>query len=130
MFTLGRIALAGGLVACSVSWACAAGSPPVLRADSNRLGVREGTRSWPGVWVVSADTALDTYDAQPSALARRITFYSGIDSLCFDAVPGQHYDFVIRLPDRYGSSHARLDAARGLAPRGIRAGGPAGRDAD
>ena len=74
-------------------------SLPVLRARSERIDVRDGRRWLPGGWVADPALPLDTYLAEPASRPRRITFYSDLDSLTFEAEPGSQHDFTIRLAD-------------------------------
>jgi hypothetical protein len=80
---------------------------PVLRANSATVDVRDGDRFYKGDWVVQPTVALDTYVARRTTEAKRITFISDIESLSFDVLPGQTYDFVILLNGK-DACHTRI----------------------
>lgn len=72
-------------------------APPVLRANSTAVDVRDGDRFLKADWTIDPTIALDIYVARRTVDGKRVTFITDIDSMSFDVEPGHTYDFVILL---------------------------------
>ena len=72
-------------------------SPPVLRANSRTVDIRDGSRFLKGGWTVDPAVALDVYVALRADEPKRVAFISDVDSLSLDVQPGRTYDFIVLL---------------------------------
>ncbi|MGL4631768.1 MAG: hypothetical protein ACRCVT_11230 [Leadbetterella sp.] len=70
---------------------------PILNANSKSISIKEGRSYYKDVWEISPETELDVFYANPVEGRSRIVFYSDIDSISFDVVRNQKYDFVVLL---------------------------------
>jgi hypothetical protein len=91
----GALCLLGSLIPAQAAHAQQA--PPVLKANSTAVDVRDGDRFLKGEWIIDPTVALDVYVARRSTEGKRVTFITDIDSMSFDVQPGHTYDFVILL---------------------------------
>ncbi|RRB01139.1 S41 family peptidase [Larkinella rosea] len=84
---------------------------PVVRATARSVDVRDGGIVRKGVWNLSPEIRPDIYYVLEPVRPRRITFYTDIDSLSFDVVPGQNYDFLIVL-NKTDTCYTRIETAK------------------
>lgn len=68
---------------------------PVLKANDPNLSIRDGMTFMEDYWTVSPDIALDVYEANRSSETKTVVFYSDLDSLTFELIPGQFHDFLV-----------------------------------
>ena len=68
---------------------------PVLRANSTKADIQDGSRLLHGGWTIQPDVEWDTYYARRAKGDRKITFRTDIDSKSFDVRPGKNYDFIM-----------------------------------
>lgn len=65
----------------------------VINATDTKVDVKEGTNLMKGAWIIVPEEKPDIYTTS----AKKITFYTDIDSISFNIQPNEHYDFVILL---------------------------------
>ncbi len=83
---------------------------PVLKANSTKIDIQDGTNLRAGYWTASPDVERDTYYAQRSEREKDVTFKSDVDSISFHVKPGQTYDFVVLLHGK--RCNTRISAVR------------------
>lgn len=88
------------LMALSVSEIFSQQKILTIKATSGKVDVKDGEVYQKGVWNLSPEVRPDIYYALGPAREKRITFYTDIDSVSFDTVPGNVYDFIILLNDK------------------------------
>lgn len=92
----GRIVLWVGM-SLIVSLVKAQQTPRIIKATSATVDIKDGYVIQKGIWNLTPEAKPDVYHALSPALEREITFYTNIDSISFQAKPGQHYDFIVVL---------------------------------
>jgi C-terminal processing protease CtpA/Prc len=70
---------------------------PTIKATSKTVDVKDGDVYQKGIWNLSPENKPDIYFALEPVHEKKITFYTDIDSISFDIIPGNNYDFVILL---------------------------------
>lgn len=75
-------------------------SLPILRAHASQVDIQDGDVLLKGAWTVDPAVALDVYAARRSALRKKVTFITDLDSMSFDVLPGRTCDFIILLDGR------------------------------
>lgn len=70
---------------------------PLIRATSKNVSIKDGYILQIGTWNLSPEVKLDSYHAIKPFTRRTITFYTDQDSIAFDVVSGQSYNFDILL---------------------------------
>ena len=68
----------------------------IIRANSRQVDVRDGNTLKKGCWGVAPEVNPDIYTTS----AKKVTFYTDIDSISFDIKPNQHCDFIILLNEK------------------------------
>ncbi len=68
----------------------------VIRANSIQVDIREGNTLKRGAWRIVPEANPDVYTTS----AKKVTFYTDIDSITFDIEPKHNYDFVILLNEK------------------------------
>lgn len=59
------------------------------------VSIRDGKNFYQDTWTISPEADPDVYDSENAV--KKITFYTDIDSITFDVVPDETYDFIILL---------------------------------
>ncbi len=68
----------------------------IIRANSTQVDIRDGNTLRKGYWRIVPETNPDIYTTS----AKKVTFYTDIDSISFDIKPNHHYDFIILLNEK------------------------------
>jgi predicted RNA-binding protein len=82
-------------------------APPVLKANSAVVDVRDGDKLLRADWIIDPKVALDVYVVRRTTEGKRVTFITDIDSMSFDVQPGHTYDFDILLNGK-DACHTRI----------------------
>jgi hypothetical protein len=80
---------------------------PVIRATSKQIKILDGDDLRHGELVPSLKP--DVYPYHKSAAAKRVVYYTDVDSIAFDVHPGDTYEFIILLNDK-DSCYQQLSA--------------------
>lgn len=70
---------------------------PIVKATSRTVDVKDGEVYQKGIWNLSPENKPDTYFVLEPVYEKKITFYTDIDSISFNIIPGSNYDFIILL---------------------------------
>jgi len=70
---------------------------PIIKATSKTVDVKDGDVYQKGIWNLSPENKPDIYFALEPVHEKKITFYTDVDSISFDIIPGNNYDFIILL---------------------------------
>lgn len=70
---------------------------PTIKANSKKVGIRDGIVYQKGEWNLSPEIKPDIYYALNPSQANQITFFTDQDSISFITMPGKTYDFIILL---------------------------------
>lgn len=70
---------------------------PVIKATTSVVDVKDGEIYQKGIWNLSPEIKPDTYFVLEPVHNKKITFYTDIDSISFETIPGNNYDFIILL---------------------------------
>lgn len=73
---------------------------PIIKAISSKVDVKDGEIYQKAVWNLSPEANPDIYYPLEPISEKRITFYTDIDSISFNIVPGNIYDFIILLNNK------------------------------
>lgn len=87
---------------------------PIVRATATTVDIRDGNVFQKGVWNLSPEVKFDTYTVLAPPAAKKVVFYTDIDSISFLVTPGKVYDFIVLLNGK-DSCFTRIsapDAAR------------------
>jgi hypothetical protein len=76
---------------------------PIIKATSTNVDIKEGNKLIKGAWRIVPEANPDVYTTS----AERVTFYTDIDSISFDIIPNEQYDFVILLNGK-DSAYTRI----------------------
>ena len=76
----------------------------IVKANSTQVDIRDGNNLKKGYWRIVPEADPDIYTTS----AKKVTFYTDIDSISFDVEPNQHYDFVILLNEK-DSARTRIE---------------------
>jgi hypothetical protein len=72
----------------------------IIRATSNKADIKDGDIYQKAIWNLSPEAKPDIYYALAPVVPKKITFYTDIDSISFNIVPGARYSFIILLNNR------------------------------
>lgn len=67
-----------------------------IKANSISVDIKDDNNIYKNAWTIVPETNPDVYTTS----AKKVTFYTDIDSISFDIKPKQEYDFVILLNDK------------------------------
>ncbi|RZT96270.1 transglutaminase superfamily protein [Ancylomarina subtilis] len=67
-----------------------------VKANSPQVDIKDGNTLKKNAWRIAPDANPDIYTTS----AKKVTFYTDIDSISFDIEPNQQYDFVILLNEK------------------------------
>ena len=70
---------------------------PIIKATSRTVDIQDGDAYRRGIWNLSPENKPDIYFALEPVREKKITFYTDLDSISFDIIPGNNYDFIILL---------------------------------
>ena len=73
---------------------------PIIKATSSKVDVKDGEIYQKKVWNLYLGANPDIYYPLEPIREKRITFYTDIDSISFNIVPGNIYDFIILLNNK------------------------------
>lgn len=73
---------------------------PVIKATSRKVDVKDGKIYQKGIWNLSPEAKPDIYYSLEPISEKKITFYTDIDSISFNIVPGNIYGFIILLNNK------------------------------
>lgn len=73
---------------------------PTIKATSRKVDVKDGEIYQKAVWNLSPEANPDIYYPLEPISEKRITFYTDIDSISFNIVPGNIYGFIILLNNK------------------------------
>ncbi|MEX6690167.1 S41 family peptidase [Danxiaibacter flavus] len=76
---------------------CAQQKLPLIKATSKIVDIKDGDLYQKAIWNLSPEIKPDVYYALHPVLAKKIIFYTDLDSISFDINPGSSYDFIILL---------------------------------
>ena len=80
----------------SVQTLFAQGEQKIIKANSTHVDIRDGNTLQKGYWKINPELNPDIYTTS----AKKVTFYTDIDSISFDVEPDHHYDFIILLNEK------------------------------
>ena len=86
---------------------------PIIRATSRTVDIRDGEVYQKGIWNLSPENNPDIYLALGPLHEKKITFYTDIDSISFDIIPGSSYDFIILLNGK-DSCYTKISTKKAL----------------
>lgn len=66
---------------------------PIIKANSTSVDIEEDTNLRKNAWRIVPEEKLDVYTTS----AKKVTFYTDIDSISFSIEPNKQYDFIILL---------------------------------
>lgn len=69
---------------------------PIIKATSKQVDIKEDNHLRKNAWVIAPEVNPDVF----STSAKKVTFYTDIDSISFSVNPEEHYDFVILLNEK------------------------------
>jgi C-terminal processing protease CtpA/Prc len=72
----------------------------LIKATSRKVDVKDGEIYQKKVWNLSPEANPDIYYPLEPISEKKITFYTDIDSISFNIVPGNIYDFIILLNNK------------------------------
>jgi hypothetical protein len=84
---------------------------PVIHSTSKEVSIRDGNHFKKNYWYLMPEKRPDTYYVEIPLKSHRVTFYTDIDSISFDAEYGGKYDFVILL-NKTDTCFTRIIAAQ------------------
>ena len=76
---------------------------PVIKANSKVVSIRDGNNFMSNAWNIVPEAKLDVYETSSS----KVTFYTDLDSITFDIVTNEQYDFIILVKGK-DSAHTRV----------------------
>lgn len=71
---------------------------PVIKANSKRVDIKEGSIMKKGYWTISPEIKPDVYTASEKNC--KVTFYTDIDSISFVVKPNLKFNFIILLDNK------------------------------
>lgn len=86
-------AFAAALILSQQNFISAQKRLPVIKATSETVDIREDNLLMEGKWRIAPDVNPDILESS----AKKVTFYTDIDSISFDIAPQGVYDFVVLL---------------------------------
>ncbi|NBA86537.1 hypothetical protein GVN16_12235 [Emticicia sp. CRIBPO] len=72
----------------------------VIRANSNKVSIKDGSVYQKGIWNISPEIRPDVYQTLEPRHEKTIVFYTDIDSISVKVAPQATYDFIILLNNR------------------------------
>jgi len=72
---------------------------PIIKATSKKVSIKDGSKFSKDSWTLSPEYNPDIYTTTASG-KKKITFYTDLDSISFNVLPGKTYNFVIVLNDK------------------------------
>jgi len=84
---------------------------PIIKATSSKVDVKDGEIYQKAVWNLSPEANPDIYYPLEPKSEKRITFYTDIDSVSFNFVPGNIYDFIIVL-NNIDTCHTQISTVK------------------
>ena len=66
---------------------------PIIKANSTSVDIKDNNQLRKNAWRIVPEEKLDVYTTS----AKKVTFYTDIDSISFKIDPKKHYDFIILL---------------------------------
>lgn len=69
---------------------------PIIRANSSQVNIKDDNNLLKNAWRILPEANPDVYKTS----AKKVTFYTDIDSISFDIIPGEQYDFIILLNEK------------------------------
>ncbi len=75
----------------------------IIKATSTEVDIKEDKQLIKNAWKILPEAKLDIY----TTVAKKITFYTNIDSISFNTIPNEQYDFVILLNGK-DSAYTRI----------------------
>ena len=91
---------------------------PIIKATSVKVDVKDGEIFQKAVWNLSPEVKPDIYFPLDPVSEKRITFYTDIDSISFNIVPGNIYNFIILLNNK-DTCHTRISTIKPVKETGI-----------
>ena len=82
---------------------------PVIKATSKNVKIRDGVNFKENYWVIFPETKPDIYFVDFPKNEHKVTFITDRDSISFDVVFGNNYDFIILLGEKE-SCYTRISA--------------------
>jgi hypothetical protein len=72
----------------------------VIRANSNKVSIKDGSVYQKGIWNISPEIKPDVYQTLEPRHEKTIVFYTDIDSISVKVAPQATYDFIILLNNK------------------------------
>ncbi len=69
---------------------------PIIKAHSKNVDIKVDNKLLKNYWTITPELNPDVYTTS----AKRVTFYTDIDSISFNINPKEHYDFIILLNEK------------------------------
>ena len=66
---------------------------PIIKANSTIVDIKDDNQLRKNAWRIAPEEKLDVYTTS----AKRVTFYTDLESISFKINPKKHYDFIILL---------------------------------
>ncbi len=85
----------------------------VVKANSERVTIKDGSRITKNSWTLSPQTKPDIFTADRTRKTKWVTFYTDIDSIRVKVKPGTRHNFVILL---HGTDSCYTQIASAIAP--------------
>lgn len=82
---------------------------PILKTNSETLSIQEGNVLFPSIWKVSPELEWDEYTVNKFTGNKKISFCSDIDTLTFDVVPNNKYEFIVSYKDQKAKTRIITD---------------------
>ena len=86
---------------------------PVLKTNSEILSIQEGNVLYPNIWEISPELEWDEYTVNKFTGNKKISFCSDIDTLTFDVVPNNTYEFIVSYKDQKAKTRIITDTLNG-----------------
>ena len=84
-------------------------TPPVIKASSKTVHIRDGYHFKSGYWYIMPEKKPDYYFVELPEKPHRVTFITDLDSISVDMEYGEEFDFIILLNAK-DSCHTRISA--------------------
>lgn len=72
----------------------------VIRANSNKVSIKDGSVYQKGIWNISPEIKPDVYQTLEPRHEKTIVFYTDIDSISVKVAPQATYDFIVLLNNK------------------------------
>ena len=91
---------------------------PIIKATSTSVDIKDDNNLRKNAWRIVPEEKLDVYTTS----AKKVTFYTDIDSISFKIVPKKQYDFIILDPPAFTKSGSTVkNAIRGYKEINLKA---------